>query len=65
MVRIQIQRYVLVLISFFFLSQVFAEEEVTTATIVSIADVQWGYLNPLRGDKSPGAASLWWRSYNE
>lgn len=33
-----------------------------TATNVSITkaqDVNWGYLNPLRGDKSPGAADLW------
>ncbi len=27
--------------------------------IVAVEDVQWGYLNPLRGDKSPGAAELW------
>ncbi|WP_371991607.1 DUF4437 domain-containing protein [Shewanella sp. 10N.286.54.B9] len=27
--------------------------------VVSADAVQWGYLNPLRGDKSPGAANLW------
>lgn len=34
--------------------------------VVKFKDVQWGYLNPLRGDKSPGAADLWGdRSHNE
>lgn len=27
--------------------------------VISADKVQWGYLNPLRGDKSPGAANLW------
>lgn len=27
--------------------------------LVLAQDVKWGYLNPLRGDKSPGAADLW------
>ena len=27
--------------------------------IYTIADVEWGYLNPARGDKSPCAADLW------
>lgn len=27
--------------------------------VVSADNVKWGYLNPLRGDKSPGAAELW------
>ena len=27
--------------------------------IIAAEDVRWGYLNPLRGDKSPGAADLW------
>ncbi|NKF49021.1 DUF4437 domain-containing protein [Shewanella sp. WXL01] len=27
--------------------------------LVSASDINWGYLNPLRGDKSPGAADLW------
>lgn len=31
-----------------------AETKVTTAE-----DINWGYLNPARGDKSPGAADLW------
>ncbi len=30
-----------------------------TSQVTSIDDVQWGHLNPLRGDKSPGAADLW------
>lgn len=29
------------------------------ATVISADDIKWGYLNPLRGDKSPGAADLW------
>ncbi|MCJ8170751.1 DUF4437 domain-containing protein [Atopomonas sediminilitoris] len=27
--------------------------------VVTAEEVTWGYLNPLRGDKSPGAANLW------
>jgi len=27
--------------------------------LVPVESVNWGYLNPLRGDKSPGAANLW------
>ncbi|WP_017445533.1 DUF4437 domain-containing protein [Gayadomonas joobiniege] len=27
--------------------------------VIATKDIQWGYLNPLRGDKSPGAADLW------
>lgn len=29
------------------------------STLVTAEQVEWGYLNPLRGDKSPGAANLW------
>lgn len=29
------------------------------STVVLIDEIEWGYLNPLRGDKSPGAADLW------
>lgn len=29
------------------------------STVMPAEDVNWGYLNPLRGDKSPGAADLW------
>ena len=28
-------------------------------TLVEAQDVNWGFLNPLRGNKSPGAANLW------
>ncbi|SFK65181.1 DUF4437 domain-containing protein [Methylophaga sulfidovorans] len=38
-------------------SQVMAAQPV--AEIVSADEVDWGYLNPLRGDASPGAADLW------
>ena len=27
--------------------------------VVSVESVEWGFLNPARGDKSPGAANLW------
>ncbi|WP_394130885.1 DUF4437 domain-containing protein [Shewanella maritima] len=27
--------------------------------LITAEQVDWGYLNPLRGDKSPGAANLW------
>ena len=30
-----------------------------SSRIVTINDIEWGYLNPLRGDLSPGAANLW------
>lgn len=29
------------------------------STVISSESINWGYLNPLRGDKSPGAANLW------
>ena len=31
----------------------------TTSKVVAADDIEWGYLNPLRGDKSPSAADLW------
>jgi len=31
----------------------------TSSKVVASDDIEWGYLNPLRGDKSPGAADLW------
>lgn len=31
----------------------------TYSKVVAASDIEWGYLNPLRGDKSPGAADLW------
>ncbi len=27
--------------------------------VIAAKDVEWGYLNPARGDESPGAADLW------
>ncbi|HAO16728.1 MAG TPA: hypothetical protein DCQ38_03885 [Alteromonas macleodii] len=27
--------------------------------VIAVKDAEWGYLNPARGDKSPGAADLW------
>lgn len=43
----------------FFTTAVQAESKLSTSVVVSANDIQWGYLNPLRGDKSPGAADLW------
>jgi len=34
-----------------------ASESATKVT--QFNDIEWGYLNPLRGDQSPGAADLW------
>lgn len=31
----------------------------TASKVVAANDIEWGYLNPLRGNKSPGAADLW------
>tara|TARA_R110002050_G_scaffold1244_5_gene8799 strand:+ start:96900 stop:97721 length:822 start_codon:yes stop_codon:yes gene_type:complete len=36
-----------------------AMAEPVIAEVVSADDIDWGYLNPLRGDASPGAADLW------
>lgn len=33
--------------------------DTTASKVVAANDIEWGYLNPLRGDKSPGAADLW------
>ena len=30
-----------------------------TSKVVAVDDIEWGYLNPLRGELSPGAADLW------
>lgn len=49
----------LMLIGSIFLPNAFAEEAKASSTILQAEDVQWGYLNPLRGDKSPAAAELW------
>lgn len=29
------------------------------SVVITTDNIQWGYLNPARGDKSPGAANLW------
>ena len=34
-----------------------ASESASKVTLFN--DIEWGYLNPLRGDQSPGAADLW------
>ena len=36
-----------------------ASAEQSTSQVVAASNIDWGYLNPLRGDKSPGAADLW------
>lgn len=47
----------LALVASLTLAPAFAQENV--ANVVVASDVNWGFLNPLRGDKSPGAADLW------
>ncbi|TMP12129.1 hypothetical protein CWC11_00590 [Pseudoalteromonas sp. S3178] len=38
-------------------SPAFAQQ--STSKVIAADNIDWGYLNPLRGDKSPGAADLW------
>ncbi|WP_143871396.1 DUF4437 domain-containing protein [Catenovulum sediminis] len=38
---------------------VFAAEKSRQSEVTTAEEVNWGYLNPLRGDQSPGAADLW------
>ncbi|XOV79387.1 MAG: DUF4437 domain-containing protein [Aestuariibacter sp.] len=40
-------------------SNVWAKETAIKPQILLAENVKWGYLNPLRGEKSPGAANLW------
>jgi len=49
----------LILISSILSPYTFAAKAASSSTVVQVEDVKWGYLNPLRGDKSPGAAELW------
>lgn len=37
----------------------FAADKAIQAEFKPVAEVHWGFLNPLRGDKSPAAANLW------
>lgn len=37
----------------------FAFEQQSTAEVVAVDEIEWGHLNPARGDKSPAAADLW------
>ena len=36
-----------------------SNDQQATVQVTLSEEVNWGYLNPLRGDKSPGAANLW------
>jgi len=47
----------LVLVATLSSSPAFAQQ--STSKVVAASNIDWGYLNPLRGDKSPGAADLW------
>lgn len=38
---------------------IWAEQAEKWSVVVSAGEVDWGYLNPLRGDQSPAAANLW------
>ncbi|MBE1299068.1 MAG: DUF4437 domain-containing protein [Alteromonadaceae bacterium] len=43
----------------FFVLAISTSPVMAESTLVLAKDVDWGYLNPLRGDKSPAAANLW------
>ena len=47
------------MLSAFFAIPVLADTAKLQSEVITASEVQWGYLNPLRGDKSPGAANLW------
>lgn len=40
-------------------TQSWANEYEPKLRVMPVEDAQWGHLNPLRGDQSPGAADLW------
>jgi len=40
-------------------SQAVAEKANVSNKVTTTDEIEWGYLNPLRGDQSPGAADLW------
>ncbi|WP_153916493.1 DUF4437 domain-containing protein [Shewanella sp. TC10] len=42
-----------------FATQALADTAPLQSEVITQSEIQWGYLNPLRGDKSPGAANLW------
>ncbi|MFW0778582.1 MAG: DUF4437 domain-containing protein [Rickettsiales bacterium] len=41
------------------LTAVMTASAASDSTVIQAEDVEWGYLNPLRGKLSPGAADLW------
>lgn len=55
-----LQKHISILLLFAAFSSTATSNEISTQSkVVSADDIKWGYLNPLRGDKSPGAAELW------
>ncbi|GAA6205957.1 DUF4437 domain-containing protein [Thalassotalea sp. SU-HH00458] len=54
-----ISRFLLSFIVFYISFFSFANNQNKNSEVKSSEDINWGYLNPLRGDKSPGAADLW------
>lgn len=40
-------------------TSLYANESTAISNVLSSDEVEWSYLNPLRGDKSPSAADLW------
>ena len=55
---IKLSAFRLIVSTFFYLfHSAYASDE--NLQIVMVEDVNWGYLNPLRGDMSPSAANLW------
>lgn len=49
----------LVVIYIFTFPMAHAQEKIKQSTVITSDKLTWGYLNPLRGDQSPGAANLW------
>lgn len=58
------KKYLLVALATLVGSCLFAQTPTTDDTksineVVQASEIEWGYLNPLRGDKSPAAGKLW------
>ncbi|MBQ4863255.1 DUF4437 domain-containing protein [Pseudoalteromonas sp. MMG013] len=49
--------FTFILFSMFFSASTLADSKMLK--VVKASNIDWGYLNPLRGDLSPGAANLW------
>ncbi|MDO6693334.1 DUF4437 domain-containing protein [Aliiglaciecola sp. 3_MG-2023] len=57
--NMSIRRAALIISLVIFSSTSMAQSPKNQSKVIDAAEIKWGYLNPLRGDKSPGAADLW------